>query len=304
MSDTKTTSASGINPGTTQVSFEFFPPKTPEMEETLWRSIRRLEPFQPELVSVTYGAGGSTRERTHGTVKRIVQETTLKPAAHLTCVGASKDETDDVIRSYWDAGIRHIVALRGDMPELGAPYVAHPQGYQSTPDLIEGIRKIADFEVIVSAYPEVHPESVSLEADIELLKRKVDAGATRAISQFVFDTEKHARFLDVVRRAGIDVPLVPGIMPTTNFKGTKRMAGRCGASIPKWLDDYYVGLDDELETRKLIAAHVAAEQVNRLRGYGFDRFHFYTLNQADLTFAICSVLGIHRQPVPTPAPVA
>jgi methylenetetrahydrofolate reductase (NADPH) len=288
----------------TQVSFEFFPPKTPEMEDTLWRSIRRLEPFQPELVSVTYGAGGSTRERTHGTVKRIVQETTLTPAAHLTCVGASRGETDDVVRAYWDAGIRHIVALRGDMPELGAPYVPHPQGYQSTPELIAGIRRIGDFEVIVSAYPEKHPESPSLEADIDLLKRKVDAGATRAISQFVFDTEKHARFLDTVRRAGVNVPLVPGIMPTTNFKGTKRMAERCGATIPKWLDDYYVGLDDELETRKLIAAYVAAEQVNRLRAYGFDRFHFYTLNQADLTFAICNVLGIRRHPVAAPAPVA
>ncbi len=288
----------------TRVSFEFFPPKTPEMEETLWRSIRRLEPFQPELVSVTYGAGGSTRERTHGTVKRIAQETSLTPAAHLTCVGASKGETDDVIRAYWDAGIRHIVALRGDMPELGAPYVPHPQGYQSTPDLIAGIRKIADFEVIVSAYPEKHPESLSLDADIDILKQKVDAGATRAISQFVFDTEKHARFLDAVRRAGVEVPLVPGIMPTTNFKGTKRMAGRCGASIPKWLDDYYIGLDDELETRKLIAAYVAAEQVNRLRAYGFDRFHFYTLNQADLTFAICNVLGVRRHVVPATVPVS
>lgn len=291
------------NSTATRVSFEFFPPKTPEMEETLWRSIRRLEPFQPELVSVTYGAGGSTRERTHDTVKRIVQETSLTPAAHLTCVGASRAETDEVIRAYWDAGIRHIVALRGDMPELGAPYVPHPQGYQSTPELIAGIRKIADFEVIVSAYPEKHPESSSIEADIDLLKQKVDAGATRAISQFVFDTEKHARFLDTVRRAGVEVPLVPGIMPTTNFKGTKRMAERCGASIPKWLDDYYIGLDDELETRKLIAAYVAAEQVNRLRAYGFDRFQFYTLNQADLTFAICNVLGVRRHEVPATVPV-
>ena len=288
------TSSTKVTGSATQVSFEFFPPKTQEMEETLWRSIRRLEPLQPELVSVTYGAGGSTRERTHGTVKRIVQETSLTPAAHLTCVGASKAETDDVIRAYWDAGIRHIVALRGDMPELGAPYVPHPQGYQSTPELIEGIRKIADFDVIVSAYPEKHPESASMEADIELLKRKIDAGATRAITQFVFDTEKHARFLEIVRGAGIDVPLVPGIMPTTNFKGTKRMAARCGATIPQWLEDYYIGLDDDLETRKLIAAYVAAEQVNRLRDYGFDRFHFYTLNQADLTFAICNVLGVRK----------
>jgi methylenetetrahydrofolate reductase (NADPH) len=287
--------------GGTRVSFEFFPPKTPEMEETLWRSIRRLEPLQPEFVSVTYGAGGSTRERTHGTVKRIVQETTLTPAAHLTCVGATRAETDDVVRAYWDAGICHIVALRGDMPVLGTPYQPHPQGYQSTPELIAGIRKIADFDIIVSAYPEGHPESPSIDADIELLKRKIDAGATRAITQFVFDTEKHVRFLERARNAGVDVPLVPGIMPTTNFKGTKRMAERCGASIPKWLDEYYIGLDDELETRKLIAAYVAAEQVNRLRAYGFDRFHFYTLNQADLTFAICHVLGLRTQPVPVPA---
>lgn len=285
----------------TRVSFEFFPPKTPEMEETLWRSIRRLESLRPEFVSVTYGAGGSTRERTHATVKRIVQETALTPAAHLTCVGASREEVNEVIRSYWDAGVRHIVALRGDMPELGAPYHPHPQGYQSTPELIEGIRKIADFEVSVSAYPEGHPESASIDADIELLKRKVAAGATRAITQFAFDTECHARFLERVRRAGITVPIVPGIMPTTNFKGTRRMAERCGASIPKWLADYYLGLDDDLETRKLIAAYVAAEQVSRLRAYGFDRIHFYTLNQADLTFAICHVIGLRPEPVPVPA---
>ncbi|PKQ05652.1 MAG: methylenetetrahydrofolate reductase [NAD(P)H] [Alphaproteobacteria bacterium HGW-Alphaproteobacteria-11] len=285
----------------TRVSFEFFPPKTPEMEQTLWRSIRRLEPLQPEFVSVTYGAGGSTRERTHATVKRILDETTLEPVAHLTCVGATRTEVNDVIRAYWDAGIRHIVALRGDMPELGAPYRPHPEGYQSTPELIAAIRTIGDFDVIVSAYPEKHPESVSLDADIELLKKKVDAGATRAITQFVFDTEKHVRFLEKTQKAGISVPIVPGIMPTTNFKGTKRMAERCGASIPQWLEDYYIGLDDELETRKLIAAYVAAEQVNRLRAYGFDRFHFYTLNQADLTFAICHVLGLRPQAALTPA---
>ena len=281
----------------TSVSFEFFPPRTPEMEENLWRAIRRLEPLRPEFVSVTYGAGGSTRERTHATVKRIVQETTLAPAAHLTCVGASRDEVNEVIRSYWDAGVRHIVALRGDMPELGAAYRPHPEGYQSTPELVAGIRGIADFQVSVSAYPEGHPESPSFEADIELLRKKVDAGATRAITQFAFDTERHARFLEAVRKAGIDVPVIPGIMPTTNFKGTKRMAERCGASIPKWLDDYYIGLDDDLETRKLIAAYVAAEQVNRLRAYGFERFHFYTLNQADLTFAICHVIGLRPERV-------
>lgn len=291
----------GIKVEPTRVSFEFFPPKTPEMDETLWRSIRRLEPLRPEFVSVTYGAGGSTRERTHATVKRIVQETTLTPAAHLTCVGASRDEVNDVVRSYWAAGVRHIVALRGDMPELGAPYRPHPQGYQSTAELVAGVRKIADFEVSVSAYPEGHPESPSLDADVELLRHKVDAGATRAITQFAFDTEQHARFLEKVRRAGIAVPIVPGIMPTTNFKGIRRMAGRCGAGIPKWLEDYYVGLDDDLETRKLIAAYVAAEQVNRLRAYGFDRFHFYTLNQADLTFAICHVIGLRPERVAVPA---
>ena len=294
-------SATGEKRERTRVSFEFFPPKTPEMEQTLWRSIRHLEPLQPEFVSVTYGAGGSTRERTHATVKRILDETTLEPVAHLTCVGATRAEVDDVIRAYWDAGIRHIVALRGDMPELGAPYRPHPDGYQSTPELITAIRKIGDFDVIVSAYPEKHPESGSLDADIELLKEKVDAGATRAITQFVFDTEKHVRFLEKTQKAGISVPIVPGIMPTTNFKGTKRMAERCGASIPRWLEDYYIGLDDELETRKLIAAYVAAEQVNRLRAYGFDRFHFYTLNQADLTFAICHVLGLRPQAALTPA---
>lgn len=285
-------------PGHFDISYEFFPPKTPEMETQLWDSIARLAPLKPKFVSVTYGAGGSTRERTHATVKRIVQETALTPAAHLTCVGASREEVNEVIRSYWDAGVRHIVALRGDMPELGAPYHPHPQGYQSTPELIEGIRKIADFEVSVSAYPEGHPESASIDADIELLKRKVAAGATRAITQFAFDTECHARFLERVRRAGITVPIVPGIMPTTNFKGTRRMAERCGASIPKWLADYYIGLDDDLETRKLIAAYVAAEQVSRLRAYGFDRIHFYTLNQADLTFAICHVIGLRPEHAP------
>ena len=276
----------------TQVSFEFFPPKDDKAEEALWKSIKRLEPLNPQFVSVTYGAGGSTRTRTHDTVKRIRNETSLQPAAHLTCVGASKAETDEIIRGYWDAGIRHIVALRGDMPELGAPYEPHPEGYQSTPDLIEGIKKIADFEVSVSAYPEKHPESKTLEADIELLKRKIEAGADRAITQFVFDTDRHAELLEKARAAGIDAPIVPGIMPTTNFKGIKRMAGRCGASVPDWLEEYYIGLDEDLPTRKLISAYVATEQVNTLRGYGFDRFHFYTLNQADLTFAICHVLGM------------
>lgn len=284
------------------VSFEFFPPRTLEMEETLWRSITRLAPLAPDFVSVTYGAGGSTRERTHATVKRILDETELVPAAHLTCVGASRAQVDAVIESYWAAGVRHIVALRGDMPELGAPYEAHPDGYQSTAELVGAIKRIGDFEVSVSAYPEKHPESVNLDADIELLKAKIDAGAARAITQFVFDTDLHIRFLEKARAAGIEVPIVPGIMPTTNFKGVVRMAGRCGAGVPDWLSDYYRGLNDDLATRKLIAATVAAEQVHELKRFGFEHFHFYTLNQADLTFAICHVIGI--RPPEDSVPVA
>lgn len=276
------------------VSFEFSPPRSDEAEQSLWRSIRRLEPLQPNFVSVTYGAGGSTRERTHATVKRIVEETSLKPAAHLTCVGARKDEIDGVIRDYWDAGVRHIVALRGDMPDMGA-YCETEGGYSTTPLLIEGIKAIGDFEVSVSCYPEKHPDSANLDADIELLKRKIDAGATRAITQFVYDTDLHIRFLERARRLGVKVPVVPGIMPTTNFKGVVRMARKCGASVPQWLHERFEGLDEDVETRKLIAATVAAEQVERLTAIGFDNFHFYTLNQADLTYAICRILGIKPQ---------
>ena len=274
------------------VSFEFFPPKTPEMEVTLWRSIGRLAPLKPLFVSVTYGAGGSTRERTHATLKRILSETELTPAAHLTCVGASRAMVDDVVRDYWQSGIRHIVALRGDMPEAGEAYSPHSDGYASTPDLIRGIQKIAPFEVSVSAYPEKHPESPSLESDYALLKAKIDAGANRAITQFVYDTDVVLRFADRAYKEGIRVPIVPGIMPATNFKGVARMAQRCGASIPPWLADRFDGIDGDLETRKLMAATVAAEQVERLRRHGFDSFHFYTLNQADLTFAICHLLGV------------
>ena len=273
------------------VSFEFFPPKSEEAEQTLWRAIRRLEPLCPSFVSVTYGAGGSTRERTHATVKRIVEETRLKPAAHLTCVGATRDEIDGVIRDYWAAGVRHIVALRGDMPDMG-PYRATPGGYESTPALIEGIKAIGDFEVSVSCYPEKHPDSPTLDADIDLLKRKIDAGATRAITQFCFETDAHIRFLERARRLGVKIPVVPGIMPTTNFKGIVRMAGRCGASVPAWLHDRFEGLDDDLETRKLIAATVTADQVRDLQRDGVTDFHFYTLNRADLTYAICRILGI------------
>jgi methylenetetrahydrofolate reductase (NADPH) len=274
------------------VSFEFFPPRTAEMEEQLWRAIRRLEPLKPAFVSVTYGAGGSTRDRTHATVKRIVEETSLVPAAHLTCVGASRAEIDDVVRAYWDAGIRHVVALRGDMPAAGAPYSADPSGYQSTPELVAGIRRIAPFEVSVSCYPERHPDSRSIDDDIALLGAKVAAGATRAIGQFCFDTGAIARFRDLAAARGIDVPIVPGLMPATNFKGVHRMAVRCGASVPDWLLRLYEGLDDDPDSRKAIAAAVLAEQVQELRGRGFDHFHFYTLNQADLTYAACRLLGL------------
>ena len=277
------------------VSFEFFPPRNEEMEAQLWRSIARLAPLQPAFVSVTYGAGGATRERTHATIKRMLAETDLKPAAHLTCVGASRAAIDEVVRDYWQSGIRHIVALRGDMPEPG-PYAQVEGGYLSTPELIRGIREIAPFEISVSAYPEKHPDSPSVEHDYALLKAKIDAGANRAITQFVYDTDVVLRFADRAYREGIRVPIVPGIMPATNFKGVVRMAKRCGASIPETLARKFEGLDDDLETRKLIAATVAAEQVERLRRHGFDAFHFYTLNQADLTFAICHLLGVRAQP--------
>jgi methylenetetrahydrofolate reductase (NADPH) len=276
----------------TGVSFEFSPPRTAEMEEQLWKAILRLEPLAPTFVSVTYGAGGSTRDRTHATVKRIVQETRLKPAAHLTCVGAPKAEIDAIVRQYWDAGVRHIVALRGDMPEMAQAYRPHAEGYASTPDLISGIRAIGDFEISVSCYPEKHPESPSLEHDLDLLKKKVAAGASRAITQFCFSTEALARFRDRADRWGISVPIVPGLMPTTNFKGIKRMSVRCGAAIPPWLDALYDGLDDDLESRRIVSSAVLAEQVSELHAHGFEQFHFYTLNQADLTYATCRILGL------------
>jgi len=273
-------------------SFEFFPPKSEEMEDQLWRAIRRLEPLAPTFVSVTYGAGGSTRDRTHATVKRIVEETRLRPAAHLTCVAAPRADVDGVIGDYWKAGVRHIVALRGDMPDPAAPYSAHAQGYQSTPELIEGIRRVAPFEISVSAYPEKHPDSSSLDVDIALLKRKIEAGATRAITQFAFECEAVARFRDRVARAGVFVPIVPGLMPTTNFTGVKRMAARCGTHVPDWLVRLYDGLENDLDSRKVVAAAVLAEQVEQLQALGFSQFHFYTLNQAELTYAVCRMLGI------------
>jgi methylenetetrahydrofolate reductase (NADPH) len=274
------------------VSFEFSPPRTDEAEESLWKAIRRLEPLSPSFVSVTYGAGGSTRERTHATVKRIVDETTLRPAAHLTCVGHPRRDIEEILHGYWDSGIRHIVALRGDMPDMSGTYRAHPDGFASTPDLIAGIKKIAPFEVSVSFYPEAHPDSPSLDHDIELLKRKADAGATRALGQFCFYNDSIARFRDKAAAAGIDVPIVPGVMPTTAFRGVERMAGRAGASVPAWLTRAYAGLDDDVETRRIVAAAVLAEQVQELRARGFRDFHFYTLNQANLTYAACRIMGL------------
>jgi methylenetetrahydrofolate reductase (NADPH) len=280
------------NPGPLQVSFEFSPPRTDEAEANLWTAIRRLEPLAPAFVSVTYGAGGSTRERTHATVKRIVEETGLKPAAHLTCVGASRGEIDDIVRAYWNAGIRHIVALRGDMPGMTGAYEAHADGYRSTPEMIAGIRKIADFEISVSFYPERHPDSPSHGHDIDLLKKKMDAGATRALGQFCFDNDLTARFRDDAAAAGITIPVVPGIIPTTNFTAVARMAAKTGASIPAWLAKGYEGLEDDVETRRIVAAAVLADQVQQLRTRGFGQFHFYTLNQANLTYAACRILGI------------
>jgi methylenetetrahydrofolate reductase (NADPH) len=276
-----------------RVSFEFFPPKTPDMEATLWASIGRLAPLNPQFLSVTYGAGGSTRERTHNTVARIVRETSVKPAAHLTCVGARRDEVNEVVRSYWEAGVRHIVALRGDPAGgIGTRYEPHPGGYAQACHLVEGIKKVADFEVSVSAYPEKHPEAASLEADIDALKAKAEAGAGRAITQFFFDNDLYFRYLDQVRSRGIDIPIVPGILPVQNFKQTANFATRAGTSIPGWLAARFEGLDEDVETRKLIAAAVAAEQVIDLLDRGVTEFHFYTMNRADLVFAICHLLGL------------
>jgi methylenetetrahydrofolate reductase (NADPH) len=274
-----------------KVSFEFFPPRNSEMEEQLWRAIRRLEPLAPAFVSVTYGAGGSTRERTHATVERIVKETTLTPAAHLTCVAAPRTEIEEIAAEYWAIGVRHVVLLRGDMPDASA-YCAHASGYASTPEMIADIRAVAPFEISVSAYPECHPDSPSLDHDMELLRAKVDAGASRAITQFGFDSGVIARFRDLVRRRGIGVPIIPGIMPSTNIKGVRRMAGKAGVRVPEWLNRLYEGLEEDAESRKLISAAVLVEQVEELLAEGFDQFHFYTLNQADLTYAACRLLGI------------
>ncbi|HVY20320.1 MAG TPA: methylenetetrahydrofolate reductase [NAD(P)H] [Bauldia sp.] len=277
-----------------RVSFEFFPPKTEQMEETLWRSVQRLAPLAPSFVSVTYGAGGSTRERTHATVKRILAETPLKPAAHLTCVGASRAEVDSVVDAYAEIGVRHIVALRGDpLAGLGTPYIAHPQGYGHAADLIAGVkRRHPGIEVSASAYVERHPESRDWPTELDNIKRKVDAGADRLITQFFFDNGLYDRFLDRARAAGINVPVVPGIVPVLNFTQTAKFAAKAGASVPPWLTERFAGLEDDPVTRQLVAAAVCAEQVLDLEKRGVGDFHFYTMNRADLVYAICHLLGV------------
>jgi len=274
------------------VSFEFFPPRTPEMEETLWRAVKRLEPLGPKFVSVTYGAGGSTRERTHKTVERILTETALVPAAHLTCVDASRDEVNGVAHGYWERGVRHIVALRGDPANGASIYTPHPQGYAWASDLVAALRKLHDFEISVATFPEGHPDSRSLDAELDNLKRKIDAGATRAITQFFFDNWTYLRYVDRARKAGISVPIVPGIMPVTNFTQMTRFAAAAGASVPRSMAPLFEGLEHDPETRKLVAATVAAEQCRQLADAGITEFHFYTLNRADLAYALCHILGL------------
>lgn len=287
--------------GIPSVSFEFFPPKTEKMEQSLWQAIQRLAPLGPSFVSVTYGAGGSTRERTHNTVTRIQKETGIPAAAHFTCVGATREEIDAIARTYWDAGIRHLVALRGDPPEteggVGGRYVPHPGGYAYAADLVAGMKKVADFEISVAAYPECHPEAPSAQFDLDNLKRKVDAGATRAITQFFFDNDAYFRFLDRCAAAGITVPIVPGILPITNFARAVEFAGKCGAAMPQRFAETFEGLDADPETRQLVAATMAAEQCQALQAQGIKDFHFYTLNRSDLTVAICRMLGVKaKQP--------
>jgi methylenetetrahydrofolate reductase (NADPH) len=274
------------------VSFEFFPPKTDEMSEQLWQVIRRLESLKPRFVSVTYGAGGSTRERTHATVRRIVEETSLLPAAHLTCVGASRDEIDTVARAYWEAGVRHIVALRGDAPTGGKAYEPHPEGYRYADELVAGLKRVADFDITVAAYPEGHPEAPSKSFDIEHLKRKLDAGADRAITQYFFDVEHFFRFMDKARAAGIDAPIIPGILPVSNVTQMKRFSAMCGTEVPAWIEELFDGLDDDPSTRQLVAASIAIEQCRLLEREGYHDLHFYTLNRAELVLAICHMLGV------------
>lgn len=274
------------------VSFEFFPPHTEQMEATMWRSIDRLAVLEPSFISVTYGADGSTRERTHDAVERITRETNMTAAPHLTCIGASRGEIDDIAREYWDMGVRHLVALRGDAPHGVDKYEPHPDGYAYASDLVAGLRKVADFEISVAAYPEVHPEAPSAEFDLDNLKRKLDAGATRAITQFFFETKVFLNFRDRCAAAGIDSPIVPGILPITRFPQLEKFAATCGASVPDWLREWFAGLEEDTQTRQMIAASIAISQVRRLQAEGIDEFHFYTLNRSELAFAICHALGV------------
>lgn len=284
-----------------EVSFEFFPPKTPKMAETLWRTIDRLEALRPHFVSVTYGAGGSTRERTHAVVERIVRETSLIPAAHLTCVAAASDEVNAVARRYWQAGVRHIVALRGDAPDGTERFQAHPEGYDGSVSLIAGLARIGDFEISAAAYPERHPDSRGFGADLDHLRRKIDAGASRLITQFFFDNAAFLRLRDRLADASLGVTLVPGLLPVTNFAQVVKFSAACGTSIPPWLSWRFEGLDDDTETRRLIAAVTATEQCLALAREGIGSFHFYTLNRAELTYAICHMLGLRPEAGPPDA---
>lgn len=284
-------------PGDIAVSFEFFPPKSEKMELQLWEAVQELAPLAPSFVSVTYGAGGSTRERTHKTVARIIAEAGIPAAAHLTCVDASKAETRAIAEAYWEAGVRHIVALRGDAGEPGAPFVPHPEGFHNAAELVAGLKEVADFEISVAAYPETHPDANCPQSDLDNLKRKLDAGASRAITQFFFSADTFFAFRDRAAAAGIVAPIVPGILPVTNVAQARKFAGQCGASIPQWMDGLFEGLDERPAARQLVAATVAAELCRRLYAGGVRDFHFYTLNRADLAYAICHMLGKRPQPI-------
>jgi len=302
LTDTRLMSSNAMGP--LSVSFEFFPPKTQKMAENLWAAMERLRPLRPNFVSVTYGAGGSTRQRTHDTVTRIQNEGGLPCAAHLTCVGAAREEINEVARSYWQAGVRHLVALRGDPPEGEESFQNHPDGYHNAAELVAGLRTVADFEISVAGYPEMHPNSPSSQADLDNLKRKIDAGAKRAITQFFFDADTYLRFLERARAAGIWVPIVPGILPVSNFVQATRIAKACGAAMPAWMAHVFEGLEEDAETRRMVAVTVAAEQCRKLQSAGVTDFHFYTLNRADLTYAICHIMGVRPQTAPvegTPA---
>ncbi|MGV2495075.1 methylenetetrahydrofolate reductase [Pelagerythrobacter aerophilus] len=285
-------------PGDIDVSFEFFPPRTEKMAQTLWESVKTLEPLGPRFVSVTYGAGGSTRERTHEQVVRINRETNIPAAAHLTCVQATREEIDEIARHYWESGIRHVVALRGDPPDGQSRYTPHPGGYANAAELIAGLRAVAPFEISVAAYPEVHPDARDAEADLDNLKRKLDAGATRAITQFFFEPECFFRFRDKAIAAGIDSEIVPGVMPVMSFASVQRMAGLCGTAIPAWMEGLFEGLDERPAARQLVSATIAAELCRRLYAGGVRQFHFYTLNRAELSYAICHMLGLRPKGIP------